>query len=388
MSAGRFISRRIAFRSRAAVVSIAVSIVVIIIAVAVSEGFRHELRTSLQQIYGDFRVMPVNFKMDDATWPLKCDDAAFDSIAALEGVRSVVPAIYRAAVAKSSGDICGVLFKGVEKSDTVCLSVSVPRSLADMLQLSVGDRMLSYFIGDRVTVRNFTVDEIYDGIVTQDEMMVVLCDIDILRRINGWDASEASAVEIVLDESIGDDARQIELRTAIESFIADIPLDSQDPPLFCSSIYSEYPQLFDWLTLIDSNVSFILVLMIVVAALNMVVALLILLFENISTIGLLGCLGMDGRGISKVFLGAASRLVLKALAIGNVIGVALVLVQKYTQALKLDPENYFVSFVPVHLNVGSIVLCNAAAFAAIMLILLIPCRFISKVDAASTLKYD
>lgn len=387
MNAGRFISARIAFRSRAAVVSIAVSIVVIIIAVAVAEGFRHELKADLQQIYGDFRILPVNYRMDDVSRSVRCDDAAFDSIAAIDGVRRVVPAIYRAAVAKGGDDISGVLFKGVEMSDTVCLSAKIPRRLADVLQLNCGDRMLSYFIGDRVVVRNFKVDEIYDGVVTPDDMMVVLCDVDILRRINGWDASEASAVEVLLDENVSDNV-QIGIRTEIESYLAGISPDRQNPPLFCSSLYSEYPQLFDWLRLIDSNVSFILVLMIIVAALNMVVALLILLFENISTIGLLGCLGMDRRGISKVFLGAASRLVLKALAIGNALGITLVLVQKYTHVLNLDPENYFISFVPVHLNVPAIALCDAAAFAAIMLILLIPCRFISKVDAASTLKYD
>lgn len=387
MRAGRFISRRISFRSNAAVASIAVSIVVIIIAVAVSEGFRHELRANLQQIYGDFRILPVNYRMDDVSHAVRCDAAAFDSIAALDGVQRVVPAIYRAAVAKGGDDICGVLFKGVEMSDTVCLSVKIPRRLADMLQLSSGDRMLSYFIGDRVTVRNFTVDGIYDGVVTSDDMMVVICDMDILRRINGWDGSEASAVEVLLDEDVGE-VDQIGIRTEIESYLAAIPTDVQDPPLFCSSLYSEYPQLFDWLRLIDSNVSFILVLMIIVAALNMVVALLILLFENVSTIGLLGCLGMDRHGISKVFLGAASRLVLKALAIGNVVGITLVLVQKYTHILSLDPENYFISFVPVHLNAAVILLCDVAAFAVIMLILLIPCRFISKVDAASTLKYD
>ena len=147
-----------------------------------------------------------------------------------------------------------------------------------------------------------------------------------------------------------------------------------------------YPQIFDWLNLIDFNVLFILVLMTIVAGFNMVSGLLILLFRSISTIGTLKSVGMTDRSIAKVFLRVASRIVWKGMAIGNGIALLFCVLQRETHLLKLNPQNYFVSFVPVHLNLPAILVADAAAYIVIMLLLLIPCLFISRVDPAQTVR--
>ena len=152
------------------------------------------------------------------------------------------------------------------------------------------------------------------------------------------------------------------------------------------SSVSRYPQLFDWLDLIDFNVLFILILMTIVAGFNMISGLLIMLFENISTIGLLKALGMTDRAISKVFLSSAAVLVLKGMAIGNALGLVFCALQSTTHLLKLDPENYFVSFVPVNIDLGAVLLADVASFVVIMLLLLVPTLFISKVDPAQTVR--
>ena len=111
-----------------------------------------------------------------------------------------------------------------------------------------------------------------------------------------------------------------------------------------------------------------------------------MLFENISTIGLLKSLGMTDKAISKVFLSSSAVLVLKGMAAGNLIAAALCLLQNTTKVLKLDPENYFVSYVPVNLDFGMILTADVISFVIIMLLLLIPCLFISKVDPAETVR--
>ena len=126
--------------------------------------------------------------------------------------------------------------------------------------------------------------------------------------------------------------------------------------------------------------------MTIVAGFNMISGLLIMLFENISTIGLLKSLGMNDRAISKVFLTSAAVLVLKGMLAGNALALLFCLVQDRTHFLKLDPENYFVSFVPVEVDVPAVLLADAAAFVVIMLLLLIPTLFISKVDPAQTVR--
>ena len=144
--------------------------------------------------------------------------------------------------------------------------------------------------------------------------------------------------------------------------------------------------MFSWLDLIDFNVFFILLLMTVVAGFNMISGLLIMLFENISTIGLLKSVGMKDKAIAKVFLSTSSVLLLKGMAIGNALALLFCLIQDRTHLLKLDPENYFVSFVPVHVDMGTILLADAISFAVILVLLTIPSLFISKVDPADTVR--
>ena len=145
-------------------------------------------------------------------------------------------------------------------------------------------------------------------------------------------------------------------------------------------------QSFDWLNLLDFNVWVILILMTVVAGFNMVSGLLILLFRSISTIGTLKSLGMTDRAIGKVFLRVSSRLVLTGMAIGNGLALLFCLVQGTWHLIKLNPVNYFVSWVPVHVNLPLILLADLVAYGAIMLILLIPTLFIARVDPAKTVR--
>ena len=126
--------------------------------------------------------------------------------------------------------------------------------------------------------------------------------------------------------------------------------------------------------------------MAIVAGFNMISGLLIMLFRNISTIGTLKALGMTDKGIGRVFLRVASNLVLKGMLIGNALALIFCFIQGKTHFLKLNPENYFVSFVPVAVDIPMILVADVVAYIIIMLLLLLPCLFISKVDPAQTMR--
>jgi lipoprotein-releasing system permease protein len=215
--------------------------------------------------------------------------------------------------------------------------------------------------------------------------MVVYADIADLQRVDGWNENDVSALEVIAAPEFRNEDALREL-TAEIGFIASVYSEDNERPVIASSSVSRYSQLFDWLDLIDFNVVFILLLMTLVAGFNMMSGLLIMLFENISTIGLLKSLGMTDRGIAKTFLSSSAVLMLKGMLIGNLSAFVFCLVQGTTHILKLNPENYFVSFVPVHLDLGLILAADLAAFVVIMLLLLVPCIFISKVDPAQTVR--
>ena len=368
-------------------VSIAISFLVMIIAVSVSAGFRAEIRNGISDLTGDVQLMPVDMNYISEDSAISSHPSYLGDIESLPEVRSITPAVYRAGIVKKGENIHGVLFKGVpkEKDDTVKLGVSIPTRLSDLLDLHTGDRLLSYFVGENVKVRNFNITGVYEGIMDGTDNIIVMADIADLQRLNGWEADEVSTLELALAPYSRDVVGMRKVADEVGLITLENASDDDDN-LIAASVVSRYPQIFDWLDLIDFNVFFILVLMTIVAGFNMISGLLIMLFRNISTIGTLKSLGMTDRSIAKVFLKVASVIVLKGLLIGNAAALLFCGVQKWTHVLKLNPENYFVPFVPVHLNIPAVIAADALSYLAIMLLLLIPSLFIARVDPAQTVR--
>ncbi len=385
-----FIASRLEFKGKMAMVCIAVSFLVMIIAVAVSSGFRNEIRDGVATISGDVQITPVNMNYIGGTSPIERQADYLEHILDLPSVKSVVPVAYRAGIIKNNDNIHGVLFKGTPQtgSDTLStLEVCIPRRLAAILSLEEGDEMLTYFIEEKVKARKFKVAALYDAPVEVDDKLVVYANLSDIQRLNEWDEGQVSALEINLYDKhrsvrgINNAAQEIGWLTF--QFTGD-----DQATVVSTSAPNKYPQLFDWLNLIDFNLAFILVLMTIVAGFNMISGLLIMLFEHISTIGLLKSLGMTDRAIAKVFLRVSSTTVLKGMVAGNLIAFAICLIQHLTHLVTLNPANYFVSFIPVHLNVLAILAADAIAYLVIMLLLMIPSLFIARVDPAKTLTVE
>ena len=390
MDVSFFIAARLRFKGKIAVVSIAVSFLVMIIAVSVSSGFRHEIRSGISSLTGDIRLMPPTMSVLDENDPIESDPAYLPYINDVRGVESITPAALRAGIVRNGDNIHGVLFKGVpggpeNAPDSVALAVSIPSRLAEISGLKPGDRMLAYFVGERVKARQFNVTGIHETMVQTDDRLVVYADLADIQRVNGWEDNQVSSLEVILDRDHKDEA-SIEAINAEIGTLANAYEAEGEASVIAVSAVSSYPQLFDWLNLIDFNVLFILALMTVVAGFNMISGLLIMLFESISKIGLLKSLGMTDRAISKIFLSSSAVLVVKGMAAGNLLAILFCIIQNTTHLLKLNPENYFVSYVPVHLDFSTIICADVISFVAIMLLLLIPCTFISKVDPAETVR--
>lgn len=390
MDASLFISRRLRFKGKIAMASIAISFLVMIIAVSVSSGFRHEIREGISSVCGDVQLLPLNMNFLDDTSPIEADASYVPFVKEIEGVESLIPVIYRAGIVRHNEDIHGILLKALpieyfpfEKPDSVSLAVSIPRRLSELTGIREGDRMLTYFIGSKVRARQFNVVSVYDSVIAADDKLIVYADLSDLQRLNGWSENQVSAMEIMLDDESGNRVgdKTDEISFAVYSYSSE-----DDTTVMATSCESKYPQIFDWLNLMDFNVLFILILMTVVAGFNMISGLLIMLFESISTIGLLKTLGMTDKAIAKVFLSSSAVLTIKGMAIGNALAIIFCIVQSTTHLLKLNPVNYFVSYVPVYPDFSLILTADIIAFAAIMLLLLIPCVFISKVDPAETVR--
>ncbi|MGN0189449.1 MAG: ABC transporter permease [Candidatus Cryptobacteroides sp.] len=393
MNVSFYIASRLKFKGRLAVVCITVSFLVMILAVSISSGFRNGIRDALSAISGDVQITPVDMNYLDESSPIVRDAPYVGRIESLPEVDAVCPAIYRAGIIKSGANIHGVLFKGISDvgADSLgALGVSIPSTLASKLEVGEGDHIPAYFIGSRTKVRKFLVRSIYEPVIQSDDKLIVYASLEDMQRLNGWNEDQVSVQEVFLKAG----ARKSGTMEAVADEIGYILFSEMSDPSYdgptvvSTPATKKYPQIFDWLNLIDFNVLFILILMTVVAGFNMISGLLIMLFENISTIGVLKSLGMTDRKIAGVFLSAASSLVLKGMAYGNLAALSLCLVQKCTHIIKLNPVNYFVPYVPVHIDVGLILAADAVSYAVIMLFMLLPSLFISKVDPAKTVSMN
>ncbi len=384
MVAESFISHKIKFKGNTAAVATAVSFFVIIVAVAVSSGFRHTIREGITAMTGDIKITPYTSGSGD---PVSMPKHIYSEgqILDLHGVKEIVPVVTRAGIVKNGETVHGVVIKGVPNQSDSALHVSIPHRLAEITGLQVGDHLTTYFIGEKVRARRFTVGNIHRDMVETDDNLLIYANIEDMQRLNGWSQDQVSSLEVRMNYT------SREALEKAEETIGTIMMRSPDPTengLWVRSAPRTYPHIFDWLDLLDVNVIIILSLMALVAGFNMVSGLLVMLLRNIPLIGTLKALGMRDASIGRVFVKIGSIAVAKGMLIGNALAFIFCLIQGTTHIIPLDPANYFVSWVPVHLPLTGIVLADAGAFLVILVLMWLPTLTISNIDPAQTVKAD
>lgn len=385
------------------VISVTVSIAVIIIAIAIADGFRFEIKGKARGFASDITLATPGTNIINEDSPVNRNLSYLEKIENHPAVEDVAAVSYRHGILKADEEIAGLLLKGVDStynlnfyrdnliagelphlnSPSASNEIIISKRLADMLGYKVGDKTSAYFVDDNVRLRRFTITGIFDAQLEQIDQMLAIGDIRQVNRLNGWEG-QTSGFEIFLKGRISD--KQIEkVEQEIDDIIYANTLES-DSPVAATTLQKRFYVLFDWLNLLDLNVLIILSLMIAVAGFNMVSGLLIMLFERISQIGLLKALGMTNTAVAGVFLTKAATTVLQGVFYGNVFAIILLLLQQKFKLISLNPQNYFVSAVPVDLNFSNIIAINLITIVAIMAIVVLPCHFISKISPATTMR--
>lgn len=408
MNLNSFLGKKIGGKSGIATVSVALSLLVILTAISVSEGFKREIGQKAVAFSGEIMLAVPGQDITTYEYPLNENLSFLSEIKSLGDVRSINGVAYAVGMVKTDYAISGAMFKGVGSdydlsffssylkegrlpeftSETPSNEILISRRLASQMDYTTGDRITAYFVGDSdVKARKFTVSGIYDIQLEDIDERLIVCDRRHSQMLNGWTSEEVSCIEIYL----GGDGRAFSTskRTRVMSAIDDIIMSSDcddDSNVTVRSVDEVYRTLFDWLNLLNMNVFIILILMTAVAGFNMISGLLIILFRNISAIGLFKSLGMRTSQVCRVFLWKAGGIIVKGMAAGDIAALVVLMSQKYFKVMKLDPANYFVDHVPVHLTPLMFISVNVISFIIMMFIMMIPCRFISGVSPDRTIK--
>jgi lipoprotein-releasing system permease protein len=246
--------------------------------------------------------------------------------------------------------------------------------------LKVGDLFNTFFIKENQNklpnIRRFKITGIFNSGFQEFDATYIIGDIRHMQRINKWAPDQVGAFEVFVSDfdAIESNGEQVYAQTSST-------LDSK-------TIIEKYSYIFEWLQLFDFNIIIILVVMILVATINMVVALLVLILERTQMIGILKALGANNWSIRKVFLYNATYLIGQGLFWGNLIGISLLLIQQQFGVIQLNPENYYVNQAPVYLNWGFILLLNVLTVTVCFLVLLIPSYIITKISPVKAIRFE
>jgi lipoprotein-releasing system permease protein len=233
-----------------------------------------------------------------------------------------------------------------------------------------------YFVQDPPRVRPFIVSGIYNTGLEEFDKLYVLGDISHIQKLNNWETGKAGGYEIVLN-----DFKTLEKST--EMVNATIGYD-----LIAKSTKQLNPQIFDWLKLQDTNVYILITLMLLVSIINMITALIVLILERTNTIGILKTLGATDWSIRKIFLYNAVYLLGLGLLLGNILGIGLCFFQQITGFITLPQESYYVSQIPVNLEIKHLILLNAGTIVICTAMMIIPTKIISKIYPIKAIRFN
>jgi lipoprotein-releasing system permease protein len=386
-----------------AIVGIALGLAVMIISVAVLTGFKKEIREKIVGFGGNIQIVNYDSNISYETSPIRQGKEFVDKIKELPGITHIEVFATKAGIISTGEEIQGVVLKGVGsdfdwgyfsknmvegnfftvndsvRSDEVIIS----KKISDMLRLKPGDSFNMHFIQDPPRARRFNVAGIYETSLEEFDEIYVFCDINHIKRLNGWDNDQISGFEIFIDDFDELDRMTLAVRDAVGYSITE-----EEESYKITNIRLKYPQIFDWLGFQDLNVAIIIVLMLIVAGFNMISGLLILILEKTNMIGILKALGSNDKTIRRTFLYQAAYLIAIGLVWGNLIGIGLALLQSTTGIISLDPTSYYLKSVPINLELTHVLLLNAGTMAIIIAMLLLPSKLISKITPVKAIRYD
>jgi len=381
---------------RIAILAIALSVAIMILSVFILSGFKNEISNKVFGFGGHINISKFNYNQSYENDPIFLNPDIFSKIESLDFVSSIHPFATIAGIIKESDEILGIVLKGVDKNynwkffdenlisgelpvfndTTTSKNVIISKNISNKMKLDVGDDLVMYYVQKPTRVRKFKVIGIYNTGLAEFDEVVVIGDLKHIQKLNNWEDNQVGGYEVITNN-----VSNIELFSEIIDEIIDYDLKALD-------IKQKYPQIFDWLRLQDFNVLIILILMLIVGGVNMITSLLIIILEKSRLIGILKAIGATNWNIRNVFIYNSLYIIFNGLFWGNLIALTFSICQNYFDLISLDENIYFMSFVPVKIELMSLFLINIGTIIICYLILVIPSVVISKISPAKSIKFE
>lgn len=405
-----FIARRIAFNRGSsfsrfiiniAIVATAISVAIMILATGLVNGFQQVIQNKIFSFWGHIHITQFQPNAGPLTEeiPFAADKTLLQQLRKqVPGIASINLFASKSAIIKADKDIAGLIFKGIDRSyDWKKLSTFIQQgrminyndtsyapeimlsaATAADLKLKLNDQVIIYFIqasGQPPRARKLTVTGIYKTGIEEYDKTYVIGDLNLIRKLNQWAPNETGGYEVFLQ-----DYHQMDPSA--------ITIDSLLPQqLFTRTIKEIYPNIFDWLQLQNKNEVIILIIMTVVAAINMITAILILILERTNMVGILKALGTRSWSIQRIFIYQSGYIILAGVLLGNVLGLGIAWLQQATGFFKLPEDSYYMSVAAIYINWWEVLLINLGTFFICTIVLMIPSLIIRKITPVKAIQF-
>ncbi|MDQ1139737.1 ABC transporter permease [Pedobacter agri] len=400
-----FIAGRIAIKSertfsklivRIAIIGVMLSLAVMILSIAIIKGFKTEIQDKVRGYLGDVQITRYDLNNSFEHSPFVLDSETAKKLKENPDVEYFYPFATKPAILSANEEIEGINFKGVDKSynwdyikqhiisgtiidfsdSTAAMQeLLVSNYTANRLKLKTGDDFIMYFVQNQLRPRKFKIVGIYDIGVEDIDKSFVLGNLNIIKRLNNWNANQIGGVEIRIKNF--KDLNKV----SVEIF------ESLPQNLRSFSIVENFPNIFNWMSLLDVNTNVLLILMLIVGVINMVTALLIMILEKTNMIGMLKSFGASNWSIMKIFLYNAAYLIGIGLLLGNILGLGLGFFQQATHIFKLNQSSYFLTYAPIEIHFIDVLGLNVLTVVVCLIVLIIPSLLISKVSPLKAIRF-
>lgn len=379
------------------IAGVALGLIIMLLAVMITSGYKKEIREKIVGIGSHIRISNYDQNYSYDPIPFHRDQLFIKDLQANPQIKNIQFYSTKVGILKTTDQVEGVVLKGIDstfawsnfekclleevpnpfKTNQMSNDIFISKKISKKLKLRIGDKVAAYFVQEPPKQRNFTVRGIYEtGLPDYDEKFV-LVDLRHVQKLNGWDSSQVGGIELLID----DYAKMDELGEKVNLSIG--------YKLKAETIKQIYPNIFEWLLLFDTNVIVLLVITIFVCIITMISTFFIIVLEQIKTIGILKTIGMETKSVFRLFLLMGTRLIVRGLIWGNAIAILIFVIQKNFKWIKLDPETYYVSFVPVTFNTLMILAVNVGVLVLCMAALAIPALIVSKkISPINAIRFD
>jgi lipoprotein-releasing system permease protein len=380
-----------------AVASIGIGLAVMIVSFLILKGFQNTVRDKIYGFSAHLHVTKYTLDNSFEEAPISLNNNLFNHPESFPFVDHVQEFSHKAGLVKTSEEVLGVVFKGVSarydtarfrsnliegrfvnfNTEDYSKEVLISKVIADKLKLNVNDEIVVHFFQNPPRVRKLSVVGIYETNLTEYfDSKFLIGDIRLIQRLNNWSDSTAGGIEVFVKDVNNIDFAEQALNEAV-------PID-----LYVEKVSDKYTQVFEWLFLISRQVNIFLGIILFVVCVNMISIILILIMERTQMIGMLKAFGGSNSLVRRIFSYNGMVLMIKGLALGNLLGIGLCALQYYFKIIHLNPSDYYMSYVPIGWNWDIVLGLNVLTFITVSLIITIPTFFIVRINPIRSIKFD